>query len=1427
MRKALPVLKGTLTLSVLLIIALSSLAQPRPVPDVYSSSIPLNYVRSWQVNVPITDPNAVTAATATESAVMTTQYLDGLGRPLQTVVKQGSPRKADLVTPVLYDEFGREQFTYLPFTATSIAGAGGSINDGSFKGNAFQQQSQFMQTTFGPQGETYFYGQTVYEPSPLNRVSERFAPGNNWMGTAGDVNEANRHSVKTKYWINTTADAVKIWSVDNSNTSGFFGTYSKTGDYLAGQLYKTVTVDEQNKQVIEFKDKEGKVILKKVQLSAASDNGSGSGHGGWLCTYYLYDDLGQLRAVIPPKAVEAMEVAGNWTLDATKLSGLCFRYEYDERGRMIMKKVPGAGEVYMVYDARDRLVMTQDANMRVDTYAKWLVTRYDELNRPIETGLLTMLTTNPTFTYHLAQAKGSTDYPNTTGSNYEVLTQTGYDAYTAIPSESGLTGTIDNTYITSQIFVTSFTAPDYAEQIVQSLKTTGMVTWTKVKVLGSTPAKYLYTVNIYDEKGRTIQVKSTNYSGGTDLLTTQYTFSGLMYRTHMAHRKAGTNARLYEMITSPRYDHMGRVLYTVKRPSVDGSSIANRVPTSYTYNELGQISRNELGYVPNAPSPAPPPIETLNYQYNIRGWLLGMNRDYAKSTTSTANYFGFDLGYDRTDVKAKGEASIGSYVQGAYNGNITGMVWKSTGDDEIRKYDFSYDGVNRLTAAAFNQYTSGSFNKNAGIDYSVSNLTYDGNGNIITMHQKGWKLGGSDFIDQLTYTYPTNSNRLQGVADASNDKDSKLGDFKYDATTKTATDYSYDDNGNLISDGNKKITSIAYNYLNLPQTITLSGKGSIEYVYDAGGNKLQKIVIDSMVSPAKRTTTLYMYGTYENDVLQFLPHEEGRIRYKPQSNSYVYDYFLKDHLGNVRMVLTEDSKTDAYPAATMETANATTEEALYTNMTNTRVDKPSTYPYDPYLDPNAKVAKVRGDGQKIGPGIMLKVMAGDKFNLRVSSYYKLNGTTPSAPNSIVNDLIAMLNYGASTVVGGKATLQELQNTNVFSPGATQFFNSHSGYTTTKPKAFVNWVLYDEQFQYVGSSSGFEQVGADNALTNHVKSELPISKNGYLYVYVSNETPNVDVFFDNLQVTHTHGPLLEENHYYPFGLTMSGISSKAVEFGKPENKYKWNKGSELQNKEFSDGSGLELYATNLRSLDPQLGRWWQIDPKPDYSQSLYSAMNNNPILYNDPLGDTIIVNKRGYIVKQYGDDNLVFLQKGKKLTNIGELGKTIDASKIFKNLLNKNISYAKGIINPNTFRNLVKNKGEWDLKNNKNTIYGLANSFDKGKDSKTQFSFQGSNYTAADLGNYHYGATGKAVWAFSERFLLEKAGEAQIAAGTSMPEWQKYRTWTEQVIIEHGMRSTITHKEALPPYGDDPQDQDMIQQGFKYYNINKNNLEEED
>jgi RHS repeat-associated protein len=85
--------------------------------------------------------------------------------------------------------------------------------------------------------------------------------------------------------------------------------------------------------------------------------------------------------------------------------------------------------------------------------------------------------------------------------------------------------------------------------------------------------------------------------------------------------------------------------------------------------------------------------------------------------------------------------------------------------------------------------------------------------------------------------------------------------------------------------------------------------------------------------------------------------------------------------------------------------------------------------------------------------------------------------------------------------------------------------------------------------------------------------------------------------------------------------MAGISDKAAKVPYTENKYRYNGGNELQNKEFSDGSGLEMYDANFRGYDPQLGRFWQIDPLADVNEaySPYSFANDNPILLNDPLG----------------------------------------------------------------------------------------------------------------------------------------------------------------------------------------------------------------
>jgi RHS repeat-associated protein len=196
-------------------------------------------------------------------------------------------------------------------------------------------------------------------------------------------------------------------------------------------------------------------------------------------------------------------------------------------------------------------------------------------------------------------------------------------------------------------------------------------------------------------------------------------------------------------------------------------------------------------------------------------------------------------------------------------------------------------------------------------------------------------------------------------------------------------------------------------------------------------------------------------------------------------------------------------------------------------------------------------------------------------------------------------------------------------------------------------------LFDEQFTYVPAGSGFIQVGYydDLHLQTLAINGLPVVKSGYLFVYLSNEVTGsetgINVFFDNLVVQHSTGPLTEENVYYPFGLQMAGISSKAI--GRVENKKKYN-GYE-ENKTFD----LNLYETFYRMHDPQLGRFWQIDPKPNEFESLYAAMGNNPVLRNDPFGDTTVyVNsngdeiyrtneKKGKIVSAIKDDDLALFK----------------------------------------------------------------------------------------------------------------------------------------------------------------------------------------
>ena len=1133
-------------------------------PGVYDQNILLNFIRVWDAKAQVSDTLSSSLNDVTKYK-QTTQYFDGLGRPVQTVIMGANyDGTKDMVSTNRYDSFGREALKYLPYSVQS-----GS--NGKFRLYAFSELSSYYTNRYN--NDIFPYSKTDFEIGSPGRPIKEYAPGNSWVG----MDRGGVH----KYYNNTTADSVRMWIVADTSVT-------TSAIYPSGSLTKSITINEDGKQVIEFKNLSDKVILKKVQLTAAADNGSGSNEAGWVCTYYVYDDFDRLRFVIQPTAVVSLLNNGSWIITSALSNELCFKYSYDTRGRMIRKKVPGAATVLMAYDRRDRLVFSQDGNQRAS--GNWLTTFYDELNRPVSTALYSSSQTQDQLQSYLNGITTANPVAVLTEGNLTRLTYNYYDGYTMSGYQAYNASNISTAASNVSL------GDEASEVLAKTDLTRGMVTSSSSRVLET--SSFLNSTTYYDMKKRPVQSLVTNNNGGVDATSMVYSYTGKILSALLIHNNP--TASLSGTATTQvltRNEYHNDYLYKVDKKV---NSNTWQPVSLLEYDDLGKIIKKTMGKATSN--------FVINNEYNLRGWLTGINKsdqNTLQSQGGTSFYqaiFSESLSYDFGFSKVQ------------YTGNIAGIKWAQAGDKQIRSYGFDYDPVNRLTIADFTQQDGSSWTTNAGIDYSVRNLTYDANGNIQTMSQKGLKLFSSPVIDSLSYTYQTSSNKLAKVTDAVSDATTQLGDFK-DGTNGSMDDYNYDFNGNLVADSNKHISSITYNFLNLPKIITVDGKGTIQYTYDAVGNKIQKRTTEG----TRVTRTDYISGfVYQNDTLQFMGHEEGRARYAKQyflagDSAYwwQWDFFYKDHLGNIRTVVTEETDTAKY-FASFETAQRTKETALFSNIAESAYPTASVtnYPTDATTSPNDYTSRLNGGDRKVGAAITLKVMAGDKIDLGVKYWYPWKNNvvsyTPISSQDIFATLFGTLSAGAAAFSGGKFSAADLSRSgSPVIPGLQNFLDSHPpGDTTTydRPHSYLNWVLLDEQFHYVPGGSGFLSVeGYHTDLQTLANSGISIPKNGYLFVYVSNETVGWNVFFDNLVVQHYKGPLTEENSYYPGGLTMVGISSKAA--GGLENKKKYN------GIEFDTDLDLNLYEAFYRDLDPQTGRFLQIDPKTEgqETESPYSSM----------------------------------------------------------------------------------------------------------------------------------------------------------------------------------------------------------------------------
>jgi RHS repeat-associated protein len=844
----------------------------------FSQSIDQNYIQTWDLKVAgYKTSSSISGTTPVNHAVRTIQYFDGLGRLSQTMVPNYMPDGMAMVTPKVYNEVGLDIRNYQPYVH--------KITNLDFRTDFENELSNFYIENFD--GDPNGKAPVEYEKSPLQRILKQGAPGAPWQI------DANGHYITFEYLTNTNTNELKAI---NWKAVGDQCVYK--GLYPAAELYVLKTTAEDGAITYEFKDKLGNVVLKR---SKASEN-------KYADTYYVYDDFNLLRFVISPEG--SAQITGSFYFTHDLARKYVYYYKYDSRKRLIEKKLPGKESEYTVYNKMDMPIMYQDGNMRkMNGSAKayeWQYTKYDALGRVIITGITNEY---PSQTRDQVQALADANencweyllhplqypqsYSNYYSGNtfpyvvpYSIQTLNYYDTYTVIV-KTGSTYTprpiTNDAELSFNPADANFALPQPDDQYLKGLPTVSFV---------NAQGNLYPSVTYYDKRGRVIQTRQKGHISGTYTITSNNYYksapeniTNMAYASTIKHKYIanGISQSITEKYTFT-YDNFGRL---TSRDYQAGDVMAlHKIENTYT--PLGQLQQKKI-------SEGNTLLQTVDYGYNIRGWLTSINNP--ANVSNPGDLFGMNLYYNLTVP--------GLNNQALYSGNISATEWQTvqasgttTPNTSGRKaYRYSYDPLSRLTDAYYSEFITNAWQQTSNFDEKIK--SYDLNGNIKGIERRGsqsnWSIA---LIDNLKYHYF--GNQLIAV-----DDDEVLTDNGYDFYDNghffngAYREYEYDANGNITRDVNKGIIGLTYNHLNLPKEIYFGKDDKLDYLYDANGNKLRQDVIVAKIL-TKRTDFISNFVII-NNAPAWINFDEGRV-IMDGTNVYFTETHLRDHLGNTRVV---------------------------------------------------------------------------------------------------------------------------------------------------------------------------------------------------------------------------------------------------------------------------------------------------------------------------------------------------------------------------------------------------------------------------------------------------------------------------------------------------------------------------------------------
>jgi RHS repeat-associated protein len=882
-------------------------------------------------------------------------------------------------------------------------------------------------------------------------------------------------------------------------------------------------------------------------------------------------------------------------------------YEYDNSGHLIALNEADAGRTEYIYRKDGQIRFSQNAKQRGT--GAFSYTGYDRIGRAVEGGechastsfFSDIKTSSSSATYIEDMSYGGSGLPG-----YFTRTdivRTTYDV-------------VDPTPVYGEPVNTGHGLNGYAQEYLS-----GRVAMVAKYSSGSPYAGYnrlSQSWYSYDDQGRTkwlIQQVNNNPSRTTD-----YVYDYLGNVQSVCFQRDVPTERFSHYYTYDADQRLVKVETGLDNPT---SPVLPHVEQArYEYYLHGPLKRIVYGR----------DLQGVDYTYTVQGWLKGINNaqtelDPSRDSPSTNgvlnDLFGSRLDYFNGDYTSRQLTAPSTSLpsnSARFDGTVRAALYHGPfTTTSVAANAFRYDAKGQLTESTYGQVFGGNFfSFNASRPNSEDNLTYEANGNLLSLRRRnGTGLATADY----SYHYFANSNKLASVKDQNN---------------QDVISYTYDRLGQLTAQQELDPLKTKYLDYDVSGKVTAvyrdAAKSQVvaRYTYDEYGRRLIQEVF--AVAPATtHTTTYFVRDLAGNELATYVSSsatgqtalyeqpiygaERIGVYRRPRDQEAVQQlYELNDQLGNTRVVF----RRPEVKTFELGMEGGVTERDEFPDPNAATYDNVRTGAYA--RTGSYAMGLLNQANLHVGPSKTITMERGDKLQMDVyAGYPSASGVIlPRAAPVVIAGIAASLNNLRATVntenprplPGWKQALSRLSFGLVIP--LKHLIQGRTSGPLAVPQAGLQYVVRRaDDNSFVRNGNAMIDGQAEGRWMK-LRLDVEITETFPVKVEISMQNYDVSqtVYFDDLLVRHTTGPVVTENHFYPYGQRNEGLSWTRQYLRS------YGRGYQGQNTRFDEETGYDNF--ELRLYDARVGRWMSTDPMGQH-YSPYVGMGNDPVNRADPDG----------------------------------------------------------------------------------------------------------------------------------------------------------------------------------------------------------------